>query len=96
MVNRVVVTIDGMSYTIVAEESEEYIRKNAALVDKAISDIKAQSAFSSMASAVLGALNIADKYYKALEAADGLRQQVKDYAKENAELRAELARRNKR
>ena len=96
MLNRIVVTIDGMNYTVVSEDSEEYIRKNAALVNKTIADIKAQSTFSTVAAGVLAGLNIADKYYKALEATDDLRRQVKEYAKENAALRAELSKLKKR
>lgn len=90
MLNRIVVTIDGLPYTVIAEETEEYIRKNAALVNKEIEDIKAATPFSSMTAAVLAGMNIADKYYKALSMTEGLRQQVKEYAKENAELRAQL------
>ncbi len=95
MLNRVVVTIDGINYTVVAEEDEEYIRKTAALVDKTLTDIKAQTTFSTMTAAVLSALNIADKYYKAIDAADNLRRQVKEYAAENAALRAEQNRRSR-
>ncbi|MBQ2819845.1 MAG: cell division protein ZapA [Clostridia bacterium] len=90
MLNRIVVTIDGLTYTVIAEETEEYIRKNAALVNKEIEDIKAATPFSSMTAAVLAGMNIADKYYKALSMTEGLRQQVKEYAKENAELRTQL------
>ena len=89
MLNRVVVTIDGVNYTVVAEEDEEYIRKTAALVDKTLADIKAQTTFSTKEAAVLSALNIADKYYKAIDASDNLRRQIKEYANENAALRAE-------
>lgn len=96
MLNRIVVTIDGLPYTVIAEETEEYIRKNAALVNKEIEDIKAATPFSSMTAAVLAGMNIADKYYKALSMTEGLRQQVKDYAKENAELRAQLNKLKKR
>ena len=96
MLNRVVVTIDGLPYTVVAEESEEYIRKNAALVDKEIDSIKAATPFSSMTAAVLAAMNIADKYYKALAMSEGLRAQLKDYTKEVTELRAQVNRLNKR
>lgn len=96
MLNRIVVTIDGLPYTVVAEETEEYIRKNAALVNKEIEDIKAATPFSSMTAAVLAGMNIADKYYKTLTMTDGLRQQLKDYAKENSELRTQLAKLKKK
>ena len=96
MINRVVVTIDGAPYTVVAEESEEYIRKNAALVDKTIADIKASSPFSTLQAAVLAGMNIADKYYKSVAASDEMRRQINDYSKECAELRAQLAKLGKR
>lgn len=96
MLNRIVVNIDGLPYTVVAEETEEYIRKNASLVNKEIENVKAATPFSSMTAAVLAGMNIADKYYKAMEMADGLRKQIKDYAKENAELRAQIAKQSRR
>jgi len=92
MVSRVMVTIDGGTYTVVSEESEEHIRACAVLVDKSIQEIKAATPFSTLTSAVLAAMNIAGKYYKAQESTDHLRNQVKDYATENARLQAELAR----
>jgi len=92
MLNRVVVKIDGLEYTVVAEENEEYIRKNAALVDQAFREIKTSTSLSSLNAAMLAAMNIADRYYKAQAAADGLRTQVKDYAEECSRLRAEVTR----
>ena len=78
MLNRVVVNIDGFDYTVVSEDNEDYIRKNAALVDKNIQDIKSATTLSSMTAAVLAAMNISDLYYKAKESSDGLRAQIKD------------------
>lgn len=92
MMNRVVVTIDGQDYTIVAEENEEYIRKTAALVSGNIAEIKRQGRLGAMDCAVLAALNVADLYYKALAASDSLRAQISSYAEENAALRSEIAR----
>ena len=92
MLNRVVVNIDGFEYTVVSEDSEEYIRKSAALVDKNIQEVKASTNLSTVTSVVLAAMNIADKYYKAQDGTDGLRLQVRDYAEECARLRAEVAR----
>ena len=95
MLNRVIVNIDDFDYTVVSEDPEDYIRKNAALVDQTIREIKASTPFSAMTSAVLAAMNLSDKYYKAQDSADGLRVQIKDYAEECARLRAEVARLNK-
>lgn len=91
MLNRVVVTIDGKDYTVVAEETEGYIRKAAALVSGNITEVKKQSRMGTLDCAVLAAMNIADMYYKALGASDGLRGQIHSYAEENAALRAEIA-----
>ena len=92
MLNRVVVTIDGFDYTVVSEDSEEHIRKSAALVDKSVQEVKASTNLATVTSVVLAAMNIADKYYKAQSGTDGLRLQIKDYAEECARLRAEVAR----
>lgn len=92
MVNRVVVKIDGFEYTVVAEESIEHIKQSAALVDQSIKEIKGQTNLAPMTAAVLAAMNISDKYYKAQESGDSLRMQVKEYAEECSKLRSELAR----
>lgn len=92
MLNRVVVNIDGFDYTVVSEDGEDYIRKNAALVDQSIREVKAATTFSTLTATVLAGMNIADRYYKAQASADGLRLQIKDYAEECAKLRAEVAR----
>ena len=92
MLNRVVVTIDGLEYTVVSEESEESIRRTANLVDENIASVKKAAPLSSLSATVLAAMNLAESYYKALESTDNLRRQIKDYAEENGRLRAELNR----
>ena len=92
MLNRVVVTIDGRDYTIVAEEDEGYIRKTAALVDEKITEVKSSGPMGTLDCAVLACLNVADLYYKAQSSSEGLRGQIRDYAEENSALRAEIAR----
>jgi cell division protein ZapA len=89
---RVNVTIDGKTYTIVSEDDENHIRRSAELVDKCIGETKQNGRLSSVDGAILAAMNIADKYYKAQGGTDGLRLQIKDYAEECARLRAEVAR----
>ena len=92
MLNRVVVTIDGLEYTVVSEESEESIRRTANLVDENIASVKKAAPLYSLSANVLAAMNLAESYYKALESTDNLRRQIKDYAEENGRLRAELNR----
>lgn len=96
MLNRVVVTIDGLEYTVVSEDGESCIRRSAALVDQNINTVKKAASMSALSAAVLAAMNVADQYYKAMESADDLRRQVKDYAEENGKLRGELARANRK
>ena len=96
MLNRVIVSIDGLEYTVVSEESEESIRRTANLVDENIASVKKAAPLSSLSASVLAAMNLADSYYKALESTDNLRRQIKDYAEENGRLRAELNRLKRR
>ncbi len=87
---RVIVTIDGQQYTIIGEDSEEHIKKSAELVDAGIKEVRQAGALSSVQVAVLTAMNIADKYYKALQSGDNLRSQIRSYAEECASLRSEI------
>ncbi len=92
MLNRVIVTIDGFDYTVISEDPAEYIRKNAELVDRSIQEVKDAAPLSSLTATVLAAMNLSDRYFRALEASDGLRLQIKDYAEECGRLRTELNR----
>jgi cell division protein ZapA len=89
---KVKVIIDGRTYTLSAEEQDGYIEKVAEYVDSQVQQIKSALHTSSVDSATMAAMNIADKYYKAQDGTDGLRLQVRDYAEECARLRAEVAR----
>ncbi len=100
MKNKVKVTINDMDFTLVSEESEEYMQKVAALVDGKIAEVTAgATGISTLASVILAAANIADDYIKLNDTASNLRDEIKDYfdqvsslKDENAELRRELAR----
>lgn len=89
MKNRVEVMIGGMSYTVVAEDNEEYIKRAASLVDRKMAESDGSS-LSLVHRAVLCALNIADDYYKGQEAASSLRQQIKEYSSEIDKLNSAL------
>lgn len=90
MKNKVVVTIAGREYTMVAVEDEAYVRKCAALVDQQLKPILSGH-LSQADGAVLAAMNIADQYFKEQEAAEHLRQQIKDSLDEIAQLKTELS-----
>ena len=90
MKNRVKVTIGGDPYTIVAEDNENYIRTVAQMVDDKMNGILTSPSISVLAAAVLTAVNFADEYQKAVEAADNMRAQMKSYLEDASRLRAEL------
>ncbi len=91
MRNKVVVTIGGKDYTMVAAEDEGYVRKCAALVDKHLGEILTGGKLSQADAAVLAAMNIADLLFKEQEAAENLRRQVKENLEEANSLKLELS-----
>jgi len=91
MKSRVILTIGGEEYTLLADENEEYIKKTAALVDDKMKELSGAPALSKMNIAVLAALNIADDYLKAMAACDNMRTQMKNYLDDAAQLRSELS-----
>ena len=90
MRNKVVVTIAGREYTMVAVEDETYVRKCADLVDQQLKQISSGS-LSQADAAVLAAMNIADQFLKEQEASENLRRQIKEGLDENAKLKMELS-----
>ena len=91
MRNRVTLHIAGERYVMLSDETENYMQEIAALVDSKISESKKIPGVSSMQAAVLAACEIADGYYKSVQAADNLRAQMKNYLEEASLLRRELA-----
>ena len=90
MKHKVVVTIAGRDYTMVAAEDESYVRRCAALVDtqlKEVSGIRIPQADA----AVLAAMNIADMYHRELDASENLRRQIKENLEEANRLKLELS-----
>ena len=59
---RVNVTIDGKTYTIVSEDDENHIRRSAELVDKCIGETKQNGRLSSVDGAILAAFRIFFRY----------------------------------
>ena len=89
--NRVRVMIAGQEFTIIATESDDYVRRCAALVDTRVKDVMASGRFSLSEAAMLAACNIADEQIKATDTAENLRAQIKAYSDEISRLRADLA-----
>lgn len=91
MRNRVPVTIAGETYTIVGEQNPDYIRRVAGIVDEKVRGIHKTGGMSLMQSMALAACDIADDYLQAVESADNLRAQMKNYLEEASALRAQIA-----
>lgn len=91
MKNKVTVTIAKQTYTLVALEDETYMQKVAAHVDENISAVLKEAKVSLTDAAILGALNMADEYFKEVEASESLRRQLKDNLEEAAKMKLELS-----
>ena len=91
MMNKIVVTIGGRDYTMVAVENEAYVRKCAELVDKQLKEVAADTRLAQADAAVLAAMNIADQLLKEQEASENLRRQVKENLEEANALKLELS-----
>ena len=91
MKNRVTVNIGEAEYTIIAEESEEYIRSVAGYYDVKLKELRASCKGSMLMAAVLAGVNVSDEYFKVKHANESLRVQIKEYLEEIGRLKAELA-----
>ena len=88
--NKVTVTIAGVSYNLVSEEDTDYMEKVAAHVDEKVRELDG-SGISTTEAGVLAALNIADEYFKSMDAAENLRAQIKGFLEESADLKNQLS-----
>lgn len=91
MTNRVTVTIGNQSYTLVTPEESSYVKEIAAYVDQQLEQVMEGSPFSISDGAILTAMNVAEQFFKEREAADNLRNQLKEYLDEASRLKLELA-----
>ena len=91
MKNRVTVTIAGQEYTLVGAEEAAYTEKVAAHVDAKVQEVLDGARVSMVDGAILAAVNIADEYFKEVEASENLRRQVKEYLEEATKMKLELS-----
>ena len=91
MDHRVTVTICGNEYTFVAEEDSTYVEKVAAYVDRKMTETLEATKAGQTDAAVLTAANIADELFKALEIAENLRSQLKEYLDEASRSKNEIS-----
>ena len=91
MSNRITVTVDGRSYTLIAAEEEAYVQKVAAYVDNQVKNVIQGNKVSSVDGATLAAINVADQYFKEMATSENLRRQLKDYLEEGAKQKLEIS-----
>ena len=91
MANRVTVTICGEEYTFVAEESAAYMQKVGTYVGDKMNEVLGSAKVGRTDAAVLTAANIADELFKAQEANQQLRSQIKGYLDEAGKAQAEVS-----
>jgi cell division protein ZapA len=80
-----------MEFNLVGDENAEYTAKVAEHVDKKMREVKKINGMSTLDSAVVAAVNIADDYFRSVDAAENLRMQLKDYFDELSNLKDEVA-----
>jgi len=88
--NKVEVRIAGKDYTLIGDESEEYIQKVALYMDKKINEImRLNSKLSTSMASILSAINVADDYFKACENVISLSKELKEAKDEIERLKEE-------
>ena len=88
--NRIKLNICGVEFALTADDSESYIRAIAEEVETAVQDIVDRNdRISVTIAALLTALNYCDERHKAVDSADHLRSQIKDYLEDSARARTE-------
>lgn len=88
--NKVRVSIAGVSYSLITDETAEYTNEIAAEIDAKMKELQGANPFmSSNQAAVLVAIEFADKAKKTEQVAEGYRSQIKDYLKDASEAQTE-------
>lgn len=67
MKNRVKIAIDGKSFTLVGEETEEHMRQVAEYIDQKMAEVRQKASaveIDSSLAYVLTSINVADDYFK--------------------------------
>lgn len=92
MKNKIQVKINGIEYTLISTEPEEYVQKVASMVNRKMNEVTENCPHLSTAmAAVLSAINLADNCLKADNNSEHLRTQIAEYAEELKGAKNELA-----
>ena len=91
MANRVVITICGEEYTLVADETSAYMQKVGSCVSDKMNEVMNDAKVGRTDAAVLTAVNLTDELFKSQAAAEQLRSQIKGYLDEASKAQAEVS-----
>ncbi len=91
MANRVVITICGEEYTLVADESPAYMQKVGDCVNDKMTEVMNAAKVGRTDAAVLTAVNLTDELFKAQAASEQLRSQIKGYLDEASKAQSEVS-----
>ena len=95
MANRVVISICGEEYTLVADETPSYMQKVGGYVSDKMTDVMNAAKVGRTDAAVLTAVNLTDELFKSQTAAEQLRGQIKGYLDEASKAQAEVSELNR-
>jgi cell division protein ZapA len=90
MKNRYTVSIAGSDYTVMASESEEYVKRVAEYVDQKMQEVLKAGNISVMMASVLTSVNICDECFKAKQNSENMRSQLKAYVADASRAKVEL------
>ncbi len=88
MANRVTIRLAGQNYTMLAEETEEYMNEVAELAQQTLINCGGAGSFASTRAMALALVNLADEFLKAKRIAEAAVTKCKALESENASLRA--------
>ena len=91
MANRVVISICGEEYTLVADETPSYMQKVGSYVSDKMTDVMNAAKVGRTDAAVLTAVNLTDELFTSQTAAEQLRGQIKGYLDEASKAQAEVS-----
>lgn len=92
---KVIVKINGQEYTVIGEESEEYIHEISKYVDSKVQDLISKNPrLSQTMASILTAFTITDEYYKTYMELNDLKDSIIEPFKELDNLRKECEENN--
>ena len=80
---KITVSVAGRNYTLVSNDSPEFVRRVAAFVDRKLNETAAVTNLSSGQAAVLACFNLAEELLKAQDENTILRRQNEQLARSN-------------